>query len=82
MFPCPVRPPKQEAVESLTVQVVGQSILVQGREVARLDGIEATDTRIAGLSEDWRTEGTVGLRYRKTVLKLRLWQRKIPITGC
>ncbi len=50
--PLPSSTAKQEAVESLTVQVVGQSILVQGREVARLDGIEATDTRIAGLSEE------------------------------
>ena len=50
--PLPRSTAKQEAVENLTVQVVGQSILVQGREVARLDGIEATDTRIAGLSEE------------------------------
>ena len=39
--PLPTSAAKQEAVENLTVQVVGQSILVQGREVARLDGIEA-----------------------------------------
>ena len=44
--PLPGSTARQEAVENLTVQVVGQSILVQGREVARLDGIEATDTRI------------------------------------
>ena len=50
--PLPSSTAKQEAVENLTVQVVGQSILVQGREVARLDGIEATDTRIAGWSEE------------------------------
>ena len=50
--PLPSSTAKQEVVENLTVQVVGQSILVQGREVARLDGIEATDTRIAGLSEE------------------------------
>ncbi|MBY5936103.1 ExbD/TolR family protein [Marinobacter nauticus] len=50
--PLPSSTAQQEAVENLTVQVVGQSILVQGREVARLDGIEATDTRIAGLSEE------------------------------
>lgn len=41
-----------EAIENLTVQISGQSILVQGREVARLDGIDASDTHIAGLSEE------------------------------
>ncbi|MEP3561580.1 MAG: biopolymer transporter ExbD [Marinobacter sp.] len=48
----PTSTAKQEAVENLTVQISGQSILVQGREVATLDGIESTDTRIAGLSEE------------------------------
>ncbi|MFO8140834.1 MAG: biopolymer transporter ExbD [Marinobacter sp.] len=50
--PLPTSTAEQEAVEHLTVQVSGQSILVQGREVARLDVIEATDTHIAGLSEE------------------------------
>lgn len=50
--PLPASTAKQEAVESLTVQVSGQSILVQGREVARLEGIEVTDTYISGLSEE------------------------------
>lgn len=50
--PLPTSTAEQEAIENLTVQVSGQSILVQGREVARLDGIETTDTHIAGLSEE------------------------------
>ncbi|MCK0105518.1 biopolymer transporter ExbD [Marinobacter sp. S0848L] len=50
--PLPTSTAEQEAVENLTVQVVGQSILVQGREVATLDGIEETDTRIPGLSDE------------------------------
>ncbi|PHQ27527.1 biopolymer transporter ExbD [Marinobacter guineae] len=47
---------QQEAEESLTVQVTGNSILVQGNEVARLDGIETGDTHISGLSKElaWR----------------------------
>lgn len=55
-----VTPPKstaqQEAEESLTVQVTGNSILLQGNEVARLDGIESGDTHISGLSKElaWR----------------------------
>lgn len=48
----PTSSAEQEAVENLTVQVSGQSILVQGREVARLDGIETTDTHITGLAEE------------------------------
>lgn len=43
---------EQAAVESLTVHVSGGSILVQGREVARLEGIEEGDTHIAGLSDE------------------------------
>ncbi|MBR9871292.1 MAG: biopolymer transporter ExbD [Gammaproteobacteria bacterium] len=50
--PLPTSSAEQEAVETLTVQVSGQSILVQGREVATLEGIETTGTRIAGLSEE------------------------------
>ncbi|MCD1647090.1 ExbD/TolR family protein [Marinobacter adhaerens] len=54
--PLPNSTAQQEAVESLTVQVTGSAILVQGSEVARLDGIETSDTFIAGLSEEltWR----------------------------
>jgi len=48
----PLSTTEKEAVENLTVRVSGQSILVQGREVARLDGIEAGDTSISGLSEE------------------------------
>ncbi len=50
--PLPTSTAEHEAVENLTVQVSGQSILVQGREVARLDGIETTDTHITGLAEE------------------------------
>lgn len=54
--PLPKSSAQQEAVESLTVQVTGNVILVQGSEVARLEGIETGDTHIAGLSEElsWR----------------------------
>lgn len=50
--PLPESSAKQAAVENLTVQVTGGSILVQGREVARLSTIETNDTHIAGLSEE------------------------------
>ncbi|AMQ87274.1 ExbD/TolR family protein [Marinobacter sp. LQ44] len=50
--PLPTSTAEKEAVENLTVQISGRSILVQGREVARLDSIEASDTHIAGLSEE------------------------------
>lgn len=43
---------EQEAVDSLIVQVASGVILVQGREVARLDGIEVSDSHIAGLAEE------------------------------
>ncbi|HLV77098.1 MAG TPA: biopolymer transporter ExbD [Marinobacter sp.] len=48
----PVSSSERDAVDNLTVQVSGQSILVQGREVARLDGIGADEIHIAGLSEE------------------------------
>lgn len=51
---------RQGAAESLTVQVIGESILVQGREVARLGGIEVGDTHIAGLATE--------LAYRRGTL--------------
>lgn len=50
--PLPLSSAETPAQETLTVQVSGQSILVQGREVARLDGIETTDTHISGLSDE------------------------------
>lgn len=50
--PLPVSTSEKDAVENLTIQVSGQSILVQGREVARLDAIEADDLHVAGLSEE------------------------------
>jgi biopolymer transport protein ExbD len=54
--PLPESTAQQEAVENLTVRVTGESILVQGKEVARLEGIETGDTHISGLSEElaWR----------------------------
>lgn len=54
--PLPKSTAQEEAVESLTVQVTRNSILVQGSEVARLEGIESTDSYIAGLAEElsWR----------------------------
>ncbi|PSF04826.1 biopolymer transporter ExbD [Marinobacter fuscus] len=58
---------KQQAIESLTVQVTGQSLLVQGREVARLDSLDAAAPVIAGLSEE--------LAYR------RAQQSEIPVEG-
>lgn len=58
---------KQQAIESLTVQVTGQSLLVQGREVARLDRLDAAAPVIAGLSEE--------LAYR------RAQQSEIPVEG-
>lgn len=50
--PLPQSTSDNEAVENLTVQVTGGSILVQGREVARLEGIELGDTHISGLSDE------------------------------
>ncbi|MBW4933361.1 ExbD/TolR family protein [Marinobacter sp. F4206] len=50
--PLPESSAKQAAVENLTVQVTGGSILVQGREVARLSAIETSDTHIPGLSNE------------------------------
>ena len=50
--PLPQSTSEKEAVESLTVQVTGGSILVQGREIARLNGIEVGDTHISGLSDE------------------------------
>lgn len=43
---------EQEAADSLVVQVASGVILVQGREVARLDGIEEGDTHVAGLADE------------------------------
>lgn len=43
---------EQEAADSLIVQVASGLILVQGREVARLDGIEVGDTHIEGLADE------------------------------
>ncbi|WP_289101759.1 biopolymer transporter ExbD [uncultured Marinobacter sp.] len=50
--PLPVSTSEKDAVENLTIQVSGQSILVQGREVARVDAIGADDLHVAGLSEE------------------------------
>ena len=50
--PLPDSTSEKDAVENLTIQVSGQSILVQGREVARVDSIGADDLHVAGLSEE------------------------------
>ncbi|MBC7182827.1 MAG: biopolymer transporter ExbD, partial [Marinobacter sp.] len=57
-LPLPKSTAWQQAEESLTVQVTADAILVQGKEVARLKGIETGDTRVAGLSEElaWRRD--------------------------
>lgn len=54
--PLPTSTARQQAEESLTVQLTADAVLVQGKEVARLQGIETGDTRVAGLSEElvWR----------------------------
>ncbi|MCG2580243.1 MAG: biopolymer transporter ExbD [Marinobacter sp.] len=56
--PLPLSSAQQEAEETLTVQISGQSVLVQGREVARLDGIAAEDATVSGLADElaWRSE--------------------------
>jgi biopolymer transport protein ExbD len=50
--PLPVSTAREAAVENLTVQVIGNSILVQGREVARLNTIEVGDSYIPALSKE------------------------------
>lgn len=69
--PLPISSAEQRAVENLTVQVSGRSILLQGREVARLDGIERGDTYISGLSEE--------LAYRRERLQV-VPEQGLPIT--
>ncbi|WP_297793989.1 biopolymer transporter ExbD [uncultured Marinobacter sp.] len=56
--PLPMSSVRQEAEETLTVQISGQSVLVQGREVARLDSIESQSSTVAGLADElaWRRE--------------------------
>ncbi|KMQ74572.1 ExbD/TolR family protein [Marinobacter subterrani] len=55
-LPLPTSSAKQQAEESLTVQLTGDSILVQGKEVVRLSGIETGDSHFPGLAEElaWR----------------------------
>ncbi|TGN41555.1 ExbD/TolR family protein [Marinobacter confluentis] len=50
--PLPQSTAKKQADETLIVQVIGKAILVQGREVARTEGIETGDTTIGGLAEE------------------------------
>ncbi|MEO9586781.1 MULTISPECIES: biopolymer transporter ExbD [Marinobacter] len=50
--PLPQSTADKEAVETLMVQVIGRSILVQGREVARLDSIETGDSIVGGLADE------------------------------
>lgn len=56
--PLPQSTAKHEAEDTLTVHVSGLSILVQGREVARLDAIAPDDLTVAGLAEElgWQRE--------------------------
>jgi len=56
--PLPVSTAALEARDTLTVQVSDRSILVQGREVARVDSIAADDPVVSGLARelDWRRE--------------------------
>src|SRR6056297_3044858 len=49
--PLPESTARKQADETLIVQVIGSAILVQGREVARLSGIETGDRTIGGLAE-------------------------------
>ncbi|KAA1175085.1 biopolymer transporter ExbD [Marinobacter salinexigens] len=50
--PLPSSTAREQAGENLTVQLVAGTILVQGREVARIDGIKPNDRTVAGLSEE------------------------------
>ncbi|MGF2685402.1 ExbD/TolR family protein [Marinobacter sp. DUT-3] len=56
--PLPLSSAQQKAEETLTVQVSGRSVLVQGREVAHLDAIETGEAVVTGLSEElaWHRE--------------------------
>lgn len=56
--PLPLSSAQQPAEDTLTVQVSGQSVLVQGREVAHLDAIDTGDAVVTGLSEElaWHRE--------------------------
>lgn len=57
--PLPTSTSELAAEDTLTVQVSGGVILVQGREVARVEGIEATDSHIGGLAQE--------LAYRRSL---------------
>jgi biopolymer transport protein ExbD len=50
--PLPESTAEKQASETLIVQVIGSAILVQGREVARTEGIEEGDSTIGGLAEE------------------------------
>lgn len=56
--PLPLSSSQQQAEDTLTVQVIDRSVLVQGREVAHLDAIEEGNAVVTGLSEElaWRRE--------------------------
>src|SRR5690554_6997576 len=79
--PLPTSTAEKEAVENLTVQISGRSILVQGREVARLDGIEASDTHIAGLSEELAYRRGRWAEVPDQAWKSPSWPEKTPTTG-
>lgn len=50
--PLPSSTAREQAEENLTVQVLAGTVLVQGREVARIDAIKASDRTVTGLSEE------------------------------
>ena len=74
--PLPVSTSEKDAVENLTIQVSGQSILVQGREVARVDSIGADDLHVAGLPVHDRVAGMPQLFTYHPPFKLGSWAGK------
>ncbi len=56
--PLPLSSVQNEAEETLTVQISGQSVLVQGQEVARLESVESKSATVPGLADElaWRRE--------------------------
>lgn len=69
--PLPTSTAEQIARDTLIVQVTGRSVLVQGREVARTDGIESGDRQVTGLAEE--------LAYRRAQ-RTDIPEEGLPIT--
>jgi biopolymer transport protein ExbD len=65
--PLPESTARKQADETLIVQVIGSAILVQGREVARLSGIETGDRTIGGLAEELAYRREQGLENGRVV---------------